>query len=377
MKQSLPNIIIVNKESITHSLSHLVGIVEKRNSNEEFSHVKIDPIDNKTIKITATNREISVVEIVLVESSNIEQSFTLPAMTLYEIVKKFPQKSLLRIEQAKHNTIEITSSAIFFALPFKDANTFPLIAEDEMDISLSLSPEHFKQLFTKTKFAISTEDSRYNLTGLYLHEMHGKLRAAATDGHRMALSAPDINAKKFGILISRKTVMELVRIFEINKRSSDKTSDAIQVYISSKKVKFKYDKITLISKLISADFPNYQNIIPKNYTKEAVINKVKLIESIDRVSAIYDDKSTRSINLLFSTDSLEISASTLNSSNAHENLTIKYIGDNFNIKFNYNYLLEIFAHLDEDNVKFHFNNSNSAAMIENNEIIYMVMPMSA
>ena len=265
------------------------------------------------------------------------------------------------------NNIEITSGSVFFALPFLESDDFPSIDEVDLPISFPLSPEDFVQLFSKTKFVISTEESRYNLTGLYLHTCDNELRAATTDGHRLALTVIESEIEQFGVLISRKTVMELVKICE-NSQSE------IKVFVSNNKVKFICNNIVLVAKLIAAEFPHYQNVIPKEYKKIISMNKQNIISAVDRVSAIYMDKS-KSVHLSFS-NILKVSASNSDSSNAHETLDVDYSGENFNMCFNYSYLLEMLHYTDSEVIKMHCNDSKSAAMIENGNTTYIIMPMS-
>ena len=357
--------LVIKKEDITNSLSHLVGIVGKQNAIQQLSHVKIESVGGNQIRLTTTDMDISIIEIIKVENCNIETSFTLPALTLYDVVKKFPNGSLIVLNQSKHS-VEITANSVFFALPFLEGDNFPTIDKGDLSISFFLSKEEFIQLFNKTKFVISTEESRYNLTGLYLHANNGKLKSATTDGHRLALTLIESKVERFGVLISRKTVLELVKIFE--------KSEKIKASVSNNKVMFESGNITIISKLIAAKFPHYEEVIPKKYEKEILINKQNFIEAIDRVSAIYVDKS-KSVRLLFS-DTLKISASTSDSSNSHETLDIDYNGESFDIRFNYSYLLEMLSNVNSDKVKIHFNDGKSAAMIENGNTTYIIMPMS-
>ncbi|MBQ4875287.1 MAG: DNA polymerase III subunit beta [Rickettsiaceae bacterium H1] len=363
---SLSGSLLITKETITNALAHLVGTVEKRNAIQQLSHVKVESLSAKKIKLTATDMNMSITEIIEVENCDIGKSFTLPIVTLYDIVKKFPTGCLIKLNQNKHN-IEITSGSVFFALPFLDGNDFPTIEEGKLPISFTLSQEDFVQLFGKTKFVISTEESRYNLTSLYLHSESGKLKATATDGHRLALTAINADIENFGVLISRKTVSELVKLF-------DKSKKEIKVFVSDNKVKFVYENIMLIAKLIAADFPNYREVIPKKYQKNILLNKQNFTEAIDRVSAIYMDKS-KSVRLVFD-DVLTISASHSDSSNSRETVKIKYTGERLDIRFNYSYLLEMLSHIDSEEVTICCNNNKSAAMIENGNTIYIIMPMS-
>ena len=360
-------IFVIQKENITTTLSHLVGIVEKRNAIQQLSHVKIEAHSANSVDFTTTDMDISITTNVQVEHCSINRSFTLPAITLYDIVKKFPAKSLITLKLRDSN-IEITSGSVFFALPCLESSDFPCIDEGDLPISFLLSQMDFIQLFSKTKFVIPTEDSRYNLAGLYLHTHDNELRSVTTDGHRLALTIISFDIEKFGILISRKTIVETVKIFE-------KSEQEIQVFVSRNKIKFICGNTILIAKLIAAEFPKYQDVIPKSYKKIISINKKNLIAAVDRVSAIYIDKS-KSVRLCFS-DSLRISANNSDSSNAHETLDIDYNGEKLDICFNYTYLLEMLHHVDNsEEVIINFNDNKAAALIENANTIYIIMPMS-
>ncbi len=359
------NAFLIQKEDIGNILSHLIGIVEKRNAVQQLSHIKIEPVSQSHIKFTTTDMDISITQTVAIESSNIS-AFTLPAVTLYDIVKKFPQKALIKFQMRKNN-IEITSDGIFFALPFLEAENFPAINAEDFSSSFTLSIDEFTKLFAKTKFAISTEESRYNLTTLCLHTENNELRAATTDGHRLALTSLQRDkVVDFSILLSRKTVLEIVKLF---------TKDQVEVSIAHNKAKFVSNNIVLISKLVAAKFPNYQNILPKSYKRIMTVDKESLTMAVDRVSAIYIDKA-KSVRLQFSDGRLKISTSNSDSSNAYELINTDYHDEDFDICFNYSYLLEILNHVDTKEVKIHCNDSKNAAMIDNANTTYIIMPMS-
>ena len=358
---------VISKEDITNILSHLIGIVEKRNTIPQLANIKIESTGNSQVKFTTTDMDISIIETMELPGFD-TVGFTLPAITLYDIVKKFPAKSLIKFQMHKHN-IEITADGVFFALPFLDIHDFPAIEQEDFTSSFSLSTDEFTKLFSKTKFAISTEESRYSLTTLLLHTHNDELRATTTDCHRLALTSMKRDEiSPFSILISRKTVLELVKLFE-------KIKGVIKVFISDNKVQFTCNNVVLISKLVAAKFPDYQKILPTKYEKIITVNKEALTMAVDRVSAIYIDKA-KSVRLSFQDKVLKVSTSNSDSSNAHEILHTDYEEETFEICFNYSYLLEMLYHVDHEEIKIHCNNSQSAAMITNANTIYIIMPMS-
>ncbi len=371
--------LIIKKEVICDALASLIGVVEKRNSIQQLSHVKIEAVRDDEVSFSATDLDIFIVKVVKAEVNGVG-GFTLSITTLYDIVKKFAVGASIRLEKCNSN-IEITFSNVFFALPYLEISEFPFVNEGDYQISFALSQENFVQLFSKTKFAISTEESRYSLTGLYFHAFNNELRSTTTDGHRLALTRMKFTVEDFAVLISRKTVIELIKLFEKFKDTNQSYGyDMIQVHISKNKVKLSCDNTDtshtyIISKLIAAEFPRYQSLLPEKYEKVISIKKQDLIAAVDRVSAIYTDKS-RSVSLHFFEDKrLKITSNNSDSSNAYEFIETDYDGRIFDISFNYSYMLEMLHHVDGDLVKMSFNDDSSASMIENGNTIYIIMPM--
>ena len=243
--------------------------------------------------------------------------------------------------------------------------------------SFKLAAADLRGLIDRTRFAISTEETRYYLNGIYLHvsEFEGAqtLRAVSTDGHRLAsyaLPLPDGAAGMPGVIVPRKTVGEIRKLI-------DETGDDIEISLSDAKIRFAFDDAVLTSKLIDGTFPDYQRVIPAGNDKEMSVNRKMLSDAVDRVSAISSEKS-RAVKLALGADNLSLSASSPENGTAQEDIEVSYSSDEFEIGFNSAYLLDIARQIDGDTAVFMLADAASPTIIRGSEdsgTIYVLMPM--
>ena len=246
-----------------------------------------------------------------------------------------------------------------------------------MGHEFSLSMAEIRALIDKTRFAISTEETRYYLNGIYLHaaERDGGavLRAVATDGHRLArveCPLPDSAAGMPGVIVPRKTVTELRKLI-------DETTDDIAVGLSETKIRFSFDNAVLTSKLIDGTFPDYQRVIPEGNDKKMEINAKVFADAVDRVSAISSEKS-RAVKLNLTNDNLTLSASSPDDGNATEEVEASYQGEELEIGFNAAYLLDITRQIEGSNARLLLADAASPTIlseVDDASTLYVLMPM--
>ena len=251
------------------------------------------------------------------------------------------------------------------------------MASTEYSANFSAPAKVLRRLFDKSKFAISTEETRYYLNGVYMHVAQTEdgpgLRCVATDGHRLARidAALPAGAEDMpGVIVPRKTVAELRKLLD------DDDAD-IAVSVSETKVRFATPTITLTSKVIDGTFPDYSRVIPSGNTRKLEVDASDFARAVDRVATVSSERS-RAVKLALDADRLILSVNAPDAGAAEEELIVAYADDPLEIGFNAKYLQEIASQVDRDNAVFLFNGSGDAALIRegsDQSAVYVVMPM--
>ena len=250
---------------------------------------------------------------------------------------------------------------------------FPAAAAGDLPYSFEVSAKDLFRLVEKTRFAISTEETRYYLNGIYLHTVDGKLRAVATDGHRLArvdMPLPSGADGMPGIIVPRKTVTELLKLLEAGEES-------VKIAVSDTKIRFDLGNVTLTSKLIDGTFPDYGRVIPSENNKSMEVDGKLFASAVDRVSTISTDRS-RAVKLDLDEGKVTLAVNNPDSGSAPEELGIDYKGDALEIGFNARYLLDITQQLDGPTAHFELSDSGSPTVVRDGddpEALYVLMPM--
>jgi DNA polymerase-3 subunit beta len=361
----------VAKQVLLKAISNVNGAVEKRNTIPVLQNIKIESKDDKVV-LFATDMDILV-------TSSFESdmkkggSTTVPAQMFFDIVRKIPEGAIM-ISQESPSILQIKSGKSKYNLPCIEASEFPNLSEGELGEEVEVEAEKLSKMIDKTRFAISNDETRYYLNGLYLQAMPKadgsfELRTVATDGHRMALSFL-VNSLKtpFGVILPKKAVAEIRRIIDGNKK--------IKIAVSRVKIKVMTDHTTIVSKLIDGEFPDYEKVLPKNNTQIALINKKTFFDCVDRVSTVATDKH-RSVKLIVENGKMNLQVSTNDGSFAYEELDVNYSGDRIETGFNSRYLLDIIGQIEKDELMMRFKDSVSPAIIEAKEMnsVFVIMPV--
>ena len=367
----------IERAALLKLLGHVQNVVERRNTIPILSNVKISASDGK-INLNATDMDLDIIDNTDAVVSTPGET-TAPAHTLYEIVRKLPDGSEVEIDATGGDgKLTIRSGRSRFTLSSLSPNEFPVMAGGDMPTSFSVSAVQLKELIERTRFAISTEETRYYLNGIYLHEAISDgegpvLRAVATDGHRLASSdivLPDGAKGMPSVIVPRKTVGELHKLIE-------ETEGEILISLSDSKIQFSFDGVVLTSKLIDGTFPDYERVIPEGNDKVLVVDRKQFSDSVDRVSAISSEKS-RAVKMTLEGKSLVLSASSPESGSATDEMETGYGGDKLEIGFNSAYLLEITRQIEGDNMTLTMSDAASPTIIReegDNSALYVLMPM--
>jgi len=364
--------VTIERSSFLKALNHVQSVVERRNTIPILSNVLVRA-KGGVVKLTATDLDIEIIEEASAEVTQ-EGAATVPAHMLYDIVRKLPDGAQLELDQGPdRGRVSIVAGRSRFALQALPPEDFPDLAAGEPANRFMLSAASLKGLIEKTRFAISTEETRYYLNGIYLHEVTDTLRAVATDGHRLAraqVPLPEGAKGMPGVIVPRKTVLELAKLIETEEGE-------IAIGLSTAKIRFSFNGVVLTSKLIDCTFPDYERVIPRHNDKMLEIDTKLFASAVDRVSTISFEKG-RAVKLNISRDKLVLSVNNPDSGSAEEEVAAAYDSEPIDIGFNSRYLLDIAAQIKGDSARFKLADAGSPTIIADpadEEALYVLMPM--
>jgi DNA polymerase III subunit beta len=368
--------VTVERSELLKSLGHVHRVVERRNTIPILANVLLRA-DRAKLSLKATDLDVEVTDTIAAEVGP-GGSTTVPAHMLFDIVRKLPDGAQIVLESSGDRAaLAIRAGRSRFTLQTLPESDFPDLAPGEMTHKFTLKAADLKRLIDKTQFAISTEETRYYLNGIYLHVAgSGKaqtLRAVATDGHRLAqveFDLPSGAAGMPGIIIPRKTVGEVQRLLEDNEAE-------VAVELSAGKIRFTVGAVVLTSKLIDGTFPDYGRVIPATNDKELVVDKKEFEAAVDRVSTVSSERG-RAVKLSITGGKLLLSVTNPDSGSANEELEVEYAADPLDIGFNSRYLLDIAAQIDSEAAVLRLADPGSPTLIQDKEphgTLYVLMPM--
>ncbi len=368
--------VTVERAQLLKSLSHVHRVVERRNTIPILSNVLIRA-ERAKLGLKATDLDLEVTETIAAEVSP-GGSATVPAHMIYDIVRKLPEGAQIVLEASGDRAMmTIRAGRSRFTLQTLPESDFPDLNAGEMTHSFTLAGADLKRMIDKTQFAISTEETRYYLNGIYLHAAtSGKketLRAVATDGHRLAQFEIDLpkGAKGMpGVIVPRKTVGEIRRLIDDN-------DGEVAIELSQSKIRFTLGDIVLTSKLIDGTFPDYARVIPVGNDKEMKVDKKEFEAAVDRVSTVSSERG-RAVKLALSGGKLTLSVTNPDSGSATEEIEVEYDSDPLDIGFNSRYLLDIASQIEGETALLKLADPGSPTLIQDKDAkgaLYVLMPM--
>ena len=368
--------VTLERSALLKALGHVHRVVERRTTIPILSNVLLNA-NGRTLGLKATDLDIEVTESIPADVAQAGAT-TLPAHTLYDIIRKLPEGAQVSLETTGENgQLLMRSGRSRFNLQSLPESDFPDLASGELANRFTLASPDLRKLIAKTQFAISTEETRYYLNGIFLHTLevdgHTMLRAVATDGHRLArveIPAPAGAAGMPGIIVPRKTVTEIQKLVE--------DIDAeVAIELSTTKIRFTFGDVVLTSKLIDGTFPDYARVIPTGNDKRLIVECGPFKAAVDRVSTISSERG-RAVKLALADGKLTLSVTNPDSGSAVEELEVDYDAAPLDIGFNARYLLDITQELDSDTALFKLADPGSPTVIQDRDgaaALYVLMPM--
>lgn len=367
--------VTLERAELVKALAHVHRVVERRNTIPILSNVLIRAAKNG-LELKATDLDLEIVETIPAEVKQANAT-TVPAHMLYDIVRKLPEGAQVELQSGSDKSaLQVKAGRSKFSLQSLPETDFPDLAAGEMPHKFKISAADLKRLVDKTQFAISTEETRYYLNGIYLHtveEKNAKLRAVATDGHRLAqaeLPLPKGASGMPGVIVPRKTVAELQRLIE-------DAGEEVEVELSPAKIRFSLGAAVLTSKLIDGTFPDYARVIPAGNDKTLVVDKGDFQAAVDRVSTVSSERG-RAVKLSLASGKLTLSVTNPDSGSATEELEVEYGSEPLDIGFNSRYLLDITNQLEGEKARLKLADPGSPTLLEDSEkagTLYVLMPM--
>ena len=361
----------IERAVLLKSLGHVQSVVERRNTIPILSNVLMEARDDGSLRLMATDLDLQVDETI---PANVSQAgaTTVSAHTFFDIVRKLPEGSQVELTAAE-GKMQVIAGRSRFNLSTLPRDDFPVIAEGDLPTRFELPAATLREIIEKTRFAISSEETRYYLMGIFFHVVDEQLRAAATDGHRLAritVSRPDGADGMPDVIVPRKAVNELYRLLE-------ELEGTVEISMSPTKIRFGLGSAILTSKLIDGTFPDYNRVIPTANDKLLKLDPKSFSAGVDRVSTIASEK-TRAVKMSVDRDKVTLSVTSPENGVATEELPADYGSDGLEIGFNARYLLDILSEIDGDTVEVHLADAAAPTLLRENDksnALYVLMPM--
>jgi DNA polymerase-3 subunit beta len=359
-----------SRESLLKPLQAVIGVVERRQTMPVLANVLLHA-DEGFLSVTATDLEVELVARSEVDSVEVSGDITVPGRKLLDICRALPENAKV-VMSLKGDRLTVQSGRSKFVLSTLPAAEFPVVDNIDADRELTISQSDLRHLLDKTHFSMAQQDVRYYLNGLLLETGNGKLRAVATDGHRLALcdiAMDDAAGSTNQVIVPRKGVLELQRLLE--------GDDEVQIAVGSNHIRVEVGNIRFTSKLIDGRFPDYDRVIPSNESHVLSGDREAIRHSLQR-AAILSNEKYRGVRLEFNKGNIRILANNPDQEEAEDEVEVDYSGETMEIGFNVNYLLDALAAVDSETVEIGLVDPNSSCVVRkpgDTNSLYVVMPM--
>src|SRR5260221_184138 len=360
------------RDEILAPLAAVSGIIERRHTLPILSNVLIDQLAGH-VAFLATDIEIQITARSSLQPSGEMRAVTAGARKLLDILRALPEGAEVTL-QAQDKRLTVKAGKSRFALQTLPAEDFPRLAKAPGDAArFAVSQKSLRRVLGLVQYAMAQQDIRYYLNGLLMIVEEGQLKLVATDGHRLAYASREVEGKnlpKQEVILPRKTIIELSKLLE-------DTDDSVAIELSSAQAKFKFGNVVLVSKLVDGKFPDYGRVIPQNHPKKLKLERIALLQALQRAAILTSDK-FRGVRWVLGEGSLKISCSNTEQEEAQEERDVPYKGETLDIGFNVGSLVDVPNNLDVAELECGLGDANSSALFTlpgRNDFKYVVMPM--
>jgi len=367
-------LIKTDRDLLLSPLQSVSGIVEKRHTLPILSNVLLEKKGDR-LTLLATDVEIQITSSTLGASGDGDGAVTVGARKLQDILRSLPEKAEVSLI-LDDRRLQVRAGKSRFSLQTLPAEDFPRMVLSDGEVKkLTVTQKQFRQVLGQTQFSMAAQDVRYYLNGLLLLVDGRELRAVATDGHRLAYASMPLgesgeDSHKQELILPRKTVLELNRLLGDN-------DEPLVIELAANQIRFQFNNISLVSKLIDGKFPDYERVIPATLKNVLSLNRATLLQSMVRAAILTNEK-FRGVRLVLGAGSLKIMAANAEQEEAQEEIEVEYSGDPIDVGFNVSYLLDVLNNTSVETIEWGFNDANSSALLTipgNERFKYVVMPM--
>ena len=366
------NLLKTKREALLEPLQAVTGIIERRHTLPILSNVLLSRTDTH-IDFVATDIEIEITASMTVDGPGEVKKITVGARKLFDILRALPEGADVTLT-LQDKRLQVKSGKSRFNLQTLSAEDFPrLVVAEGAGTSFSIPQKLLKSLLGLVQYAMAQQDIRYYLNGLLMVIEDGQLKLVATDGHRLAYASREAGGKNLArqeVILPRKTIIELSKLL-------GDTDDPVAIDLSAAQAKFSFGKVVLVSKLVDGKFPDYGRVIPQNHPKKLKLERIALLQALQRAAILTSDK-FRGVRWVLGEGSLRISCSNTEQEEAQEELDVPYTGEALDIGFNVGYLVDVLNNLDVAEVECGLGDGNSSALFTvpgRSDFKYVVMPM--
>ena len=367
--------LVIERSALLKALGHVQSVVERRGTVPVLGNIKLEA-SGGSLTLTGTDMDVALTEKASCDAKT-QGAVTVPAHTFYDIVRKLPEGADVDIAEKDGSRVVIKCGQSKFNLATLPVDEFPTMHEGEFSHEFTIATAECMSLIDKPAYAMSTEETRYYLNGIYLHAATSEgtdvLRTVATDGHRLArteVSLPSGAKDMPGVIIPRKTIHELRKVIEGGEGD-------VSISLSESKIRFVYEGAVLTSKLIDGNFPDYQRVIPEGNDKMMEVECKQFSQAVDRVSIITSERS-RAVKLSLDANKLVFTATSNEQGTATEEIKVSYSSDTMEIGFNSRYMLDMMQQIEGDTAQLFFNDAASPGLVKDTSdsgSLYVIMPM--
>jgi len=356
------------KDILLKGIQNVQTAISTKSSLPILSNILIEAVEDGVV-LTTTNLDIGITSTIPVKPSMMG-AITIPAKKFSDIIKELPDGETISISVKKNNLVNIDCEKNAFKIMGLPKEEFPQLPEFKEKESITLEQKKLKQMLTMTEFAISHDETRYVLNGILFTIRPTYIRLVATDGRRLAMIEDKMQLPK---TLERKFIVPAKAVAELDKLLGDQGD--IKVFFGDNQIFFDAGSTRLVSRLIEGEFPNYEQVIPKEVKDKLAVSKERFLSAIKRV-ALFTNPDSMAVKIDLTRDRVVVSKSTPYLGEARVEVEAEYKGKDLSVGFNPDYLIDLLKNIDQEKIDFELADAEKPGVIRIGEgYVYVVLPM--